>query len=94
MHAFVREHIVRGYWKKKERPILINSWEAMYFDVREKKVLKLAKEAAKAGIELFVLDDGLEREILTKKRLATGMTIPKSFQVGLPDFPRGFMPWA
>ena len=58
MHAFVREHIVRGYWKKKERPILINSWEAMYFDVREKKVLKLAKEAAKAGIELFVLDDG------------------------------------
>lgn len=58
MHAFVREHIVRGYWKKRERPILINSWEAMYFDVKEKKVLKLAREAAKVGIELFVLDDG------------------------------------
>lgn len=57
MHRFVREHIVRGTWKKKERPILINSWEAMYFDVKERKLLKLAKQAA-VGIELFVLDDG------------------------------------
>ena len=58
MHRFVREHIVRGTWKKKERPILINSWEAMYFDVKERKLLKLARQAATAGIELFVLDDG------------------------------------
>lgn len=58
MHRFVREHIVRGTWKKKERPILINSWEAMYFDVKERKLLKLASQAAEAGIELFVLDDG------------------------------------
>lgn len=58
MHRFVREHIVRGTWKKKERPILINSWEAMYFDVKERKLLKLARQAAEAGIELFVLDDG------------------------------------
>lgn len=58
MHEFVREHIVRGEWKRKERPILLNSWEATYFDVHEKKILKLAKAAADAGIELFVLDDG------------------------------------
>ena len=58
MHRFVREHIVRGTWKKKERPILINSWEAMYFDVKERKLLKLARQAAAVGIELFVLDDG------------------------------------
>lgn len=58
MHKFVREHIVRGEWKRKERPILLNSWEATYFDVREKKILRLAKAAADAGIELFVLDDG------------------------------------
>ena len=58
MHRFVREHIVRGMWKKKERPILINSWEAMYFDVKERKLLKLARQAAEVGIELFVLDDG------------------------------------
>lgn len=58
LHYFVREHIVRGEWKHKERPILINSWEAMYFDVQEKKILKLARTAANAGMELFVLDDG------------------------------------
>ncbi len=58
MHSFVREHIVRGRWKKKERPVLINSWEAMYFDINEKKLLRLAKQAADLGVELFVLDDG------------------------------------
>ena len=58
MHTFVREHIVRGYWKKRERPILLNSWEASYFDISEKKLLKLAQKAKEAGIELFVMDDG------------------------------------
>jgi alpha-galactosidase len=58
MHMFVREHIVRGKWQKKVRPVLINSWEAMYFDINEKKLLHLAKEAVDLGIELFVLDDG------------------------------------
>ena len=58
MHAFVREHIVRGTWKKKERPVLLNSWEAFYFDFNESKLLKLAETAKSVGIELFVLDDG------------------------------------
>lgn len=58
MHAFVREHIVRGTWKYKERPILLNSWEACYFKVQEQRLLKLAKAASEVGIELFVLDDG------------------------------------
>ncbi|MFI3171967.1 MAG: alpha-galactosidase [Eubacteriales bacterium] len=58
MHAFVRAHIVRGVWKKKERPVLLNSWEASYFDFNESKLLKLAKAGSKVGIELFVLDDG------------------------------------
>ena len=58
MHAFVREHIVRGTWKKKERPILLNSWEAFYFDFNESKLLHLAQAAKNVGIELFVLDDG------------------------------------
>lgn len=58
MHDFVREHIVRGIWKKKERPVLLNSWEACYFDINEKKLLKLAKEAKDVGIELLVMDDG------------------------------------
>ena len=58
MHAFVREHIVRGEWKNRIRPVLLNSWEASYFDINEKKLLKLAKAAADVGIELFVMDDG------------------------------------
>ncbi len=58
MHAFVNDRIVRGYWKRRERPILLNSWEAAYFDINESKLLKLAKEAADVGIELFVMDDG------------------------------------
>lgn len=58
MHQFVNEHIVRGYWKKKERPVLLNSWEASYFDINERKLLSLAKAGKEAGIELFVMDDG------------------------------------
>ncbi len=58
MHDFVRKHIVRGTWRDKERPILINNWEATYFDFDQGSLLRLAKEASKAGIELFVLDDG------------------------------------
>ncbi len=58
MHAFVRECIVRGEWKKKPRPVLLNSWEAAYFNINESKLLKLAKAGKEAGIELFVMDDG------------------------------------
>lgn len=58
MHEFIRRYIVRGVWQYKERPILLNSWEAAYFDFNEKKLLKLAEAASKVGIELFVMDDG------------------------------------
>lgn len=58
MHQFVREHIVRGEWKHKERPVLLNSWEASYFDINERKLINLAKAGKEVGIELFVMDDG------------------------------------
>ncbi len=58
MHKFVREHIVRGEWKNKVRPVLLNSWEAAYFNINERKLLNLAKAGKEAGIELFVRDDG------------------------------------
>lgn len=58
MHHFIRNHIVRGEWRDKVRPILINSWEANYFKFDEVKLLKQAKAAKDIGIELFVLDDG------------------------------------
>ena len=58
MHRFVRENIVRGEWKNKERPVLLNSWEAAYFNINESRLLKLAKAGKAVGIELFVMDDG------------------------------------
>ncbi|MGB4588182.1 MAG: alpha-galactosidase [Clostridiaceae bacterium] len=58
MHDFINHHIVRGEFKEKERPVLMNNWEATFFDFNERKLMSLAKEAKKLGIELFVLDDG------------------------------------
>jgi len=58
MHDFINTHIVRGEWKERLRPILLNSWEASYFDITESKLMRLARHAAKIGIELFVMDDG------------------------------------
>ncbi len=58
MHAFVNDHIVRGEWSKKARPVLLNSWEANYFDINEGKLVALAKKGKEVGVELFVMDDG------------------------------------
>lgn len=58
LHRFVQRHIVRGPWQWKERPVLVNNWEATYFDFDRAKLLKMARLAARLGIELFVLDDG------------------------------------
>ena len=57
-HDFVNAHIVRGEWKDKERPVLINNWEACFFRFTRRKLLRLARQARRLGVELFVLDDG------------------------------------
>ncbi|MGN1235567.1 MAG: alpha-galactosidase [Christensenellaceae bacterium] len=58
MHAFVSEHVIRGKWKRKERPVLYNNWEGTTFAFTREKILSLADRAALMGAELFVLDDG------------------------------------
>ena len=58
LHRLYRRRLARGYWRDRERPILINNWEATYFNFTEEKLLQLASRAQKCGIELFVLDDG------------------------------------
>ena len=58
MHDFVSKHILRGPWKDRLRPVLLNSWEASYFKINESKLMRLARKAKEAGIELFVMDDG------------------------------------
>ncbi len=57
-HKIIRENVCRGKYQLAERPVLINNWEATYFDFNEKKILKIAKSAAKLGVDMLVLDDG------------------------------------
>lgn len=57
-HTLYRTRLVRGKWREKERPVLINNWEGTYFDFNEEKILNIARESKDLGIELFVLDDG------------------------------------
>lgn len=57
-HKVIREHVCRGKYKLAERPVLINNWEATYFDFNEKKILKIAEQAASLGVDMLVLDDG------------------------------------
>lgn len=57
-HQLVRKHVCRGAWRDRERPVLLNSWEAFTFDIDERRCLELARAARDLGVELFVLDDG------------------------------------
>lgn len=57
-HHMARKHLIRGEWAKKRRPILINNWEATYFNFNGDKLIRIAEEAKELGIEMLVLDDG------------------------------------
>ena len=57
-HDLMRHHVCRGPWKTKRRPVLINNWEATYFDFDGEKLIAIAKQAAALGVEMMVLDDG------------------------------------
>ena len=57
-HRAIREHICRGKYQLAERPVLINNWEATYFGFDTEKILHIAEEAARLGVDMLVLDDG------------------------------------
>ena len=57
-HDLYRNHLIRSPYKDKKRPILINNWEATYFDFNTDKLLDIARESSKLGIEMLVMDDG------------------------------------
>ena len=57
-HSLYQKRLARGYWRDRVRPILINNWEATYFDFTEDKLVAIAEAAKNDGVELFVLDDG------------------------------------
>ena len=58
LHHCIRQHICRGKYKKEIRPILINSWEAAYFDFTGDTIYELAKAAKEVNIDMLVMDDG------------------------------------
>ena len=57
-HDLYREHLIRSPYKKTPRPVLINNWEATYFNFDTDKLIDIAREASKDGIEMLVMDDG------------------------------------
>lgn len=57
-HDLYQTHLIRGEYRDKERPILVNNWEATYFDFTAERILEIAEAGKELGIELFVLDDG------------------------------------
>lgn len=79
--------LVRGKYKWQKRPILINSWEAFYFNLEEERLLKFAEESVNLGVELFVLDDGwfAKRDNATSS-LGDWNTNYKKFPNGLGSF--------
>lgn len=57
-HDFYRSHMIRSPYNHRKRPVLINNWEATYFNFDTEKLLSIAREAKKSGIEMLVMDDG------------------------------------
>lgn len=57
-HDLYRNHLIRGQYRDKQRPVLINNWEATYFNFSSEKLISIAKDASKLGIEMLVMDDG------------------------------------
>lgn len=58
LHKCIRENVCRGKYKNEVRPVLVNSWEASYFDIDKNSIVNLAKNAAELGVEMLVMDDG------------------------------------
>ncbi len=57
-HNVMRDHLIRSPYLHKKRPILINNWEATYFDFNEEKLLEIARQAKSCGIEMLLMDGG------------------------------------
>ena len=58
LHKCIRENVCRGKYKNEVRPVLVNSWEASYFDIDKNSIVNLAKNASELGVEMLVMDDG------------------------------------
>ncbi|KAL2820426.1 alpha-galactosidase C [Aspergillus granulosus] len=58
LHRLYRNHLIKSQFATSDRPVLLNSWEGVYFDFNQSRIYTLAEESADLGIHLFVMDDG------------------------------------
>ena len=83
-HALYRDRLVRGTWRDRPRPVLLNSWESAYFDFDENRLLEIAEKAADIGAELFVVDDGwFGKRTSDNSSLGDWVENPERFPSGL-----------
>ena len=57
-HNLIKNRVCRGIYRDKKRPVLLNLWEACYFNFTDETIKKAADSAADLGVELLVIDDG------------------------------------
>ena len=84
---FISAHIINPKWLHKERPIVVNSWEAYTFDFDSKKLLTLARKGKEIGAECFVLDDGwFGKRNNDRSSLGDWFPNKEKFPEGIKDF--------
>ncbi len=85
--SFIERHIIDRKWQGQNRPIVINNWEATYFDFDQEKLLKLAQTSKDIGIECFVVDDGwFSNRDSDRSSLGDWYCDTKKFPDGLKSF--------
>lgn len=88
-HDLYRSHLIRSPYQYKERPVLINNWEATYFDFNTEKLLAIAREAKSCGIEMLVMDDGwFGKRNSDDCSLGDWFVNEEKLTTGLPDLAR------
>lgn len=86
-HELYQNHLLSPQFATEERPIVVNSWEASYFDLQEEALLALAQTAKDLGVEMFVLDDGwFGQRNDTSSSLGDWFVNPEKFPNGLSSF--------
>lgn len=92
-HSLYRHHLSRSKWTLKDRPVLVNNWEATYFDFTADSLTQFATHAASLGIRMFVMDDGWfgdkKPRVNDDAGLGDWMPNPKRFPQGLDKFVQG-----
>jgi alpha-galactosidase len=86
LHRFYRGHLLNPAWLQQARPVLLNNWEATYFEFDADRLARIAAAASELGVELFVLDDGwFGKRDDDKSSLGDWVPHPRKLPAGLGD---------